>query len=697
MKLRILWLAIGLTLILSLGNPLIAQYSYNVTYDDNGIPHITAPTDRDGVYGQGFEMAKAQGPLLYSVYAKAIGKWVNGYKKMGNEEKRLLRAFVDGINDAMASNSVPAIWRDKYPGNKPDFVNGIEPWHVVAAYMRYSFLPIVERHVHLDDLQNEFEVRHFPNSNSNSWALIDPDGSAWLQVDPHNHLASDEYLMTFGCSMETQQHYRWAGFNALGLPLMGVGVKYPNPAVNGSQSIAWTITAAPPDMADVYEVEWNDAEWKYKFDGRWRRATRKTITIEFPDPNDNWVIEVPYSQEHGPWIETSATGQTAFFGRAVWQVKYSTWNMMKQWNGMLKANNITQFYNKINGMAFHGGNLTIITNSPNPHERINYLLFNPVPDRTEIPNYEQLDFQAPIDGSSSANIWYQAHPFSWLPKADGGDQDHFINCNCSIDVTYPGFVNTQLSWPYYLTGGEGIYTYRQDRAEELWANITTVGENQMYAWVTDKRNGLARYNVPDLLSANNNWHNDPKITDTNKLQSAVNMLSAWDYMSDKNSTEMLLFRLWMVKFLDKGSYGEYFTFPSNRPNFNVGDNLLCTDALNALIEAYDLWVTKNNAGRGTWGKNHLFTRAVDGGTLTLEMPGDACCLRSTHGPWTPDFSHQNIIGGQIVPMMVKLNLSGPPIVKYMKGKDNCTMNQSLVWDNTCPATTRWAQEIYIDF
>ncbi len=718
---------IGLVFIFISSGGLFAQYAYNVTYDENEMPHITAGTDINGVYGQGYEMAKAQGPLLYNVYAKAIGKWVKyyggthdlddlrvqndyrialwripkmaqgTYRKMSREEKLLLRAFVDGINDAMASNFVPPEWRDHYPGDKEDFVNGIEPWHVVAAYMRYSFKPIVDRHVHKDPLEIPFDVRDFPRGNSNAWTLMDSGGNAWIQIDPHNHLGNDEYLMTFGCAMDTQQNYHWCGFNALGLPLLGVGVKKANPAVAGSQAIAWTVTAAPPDMADVYEVPWLNTMKMYKFDGRWRLSRNMKITIEFPDPNDNWVHNVPRSPDHGPLVGYNTQKDKAYFGRAVWQVLPSCKNFMHQWNEMVKANNMPEFFEAIEGMAFHGGNLIIASNSPNLNERVNYLLFHPTPWRGGIPNWEQIDWSQPIDGSMSENVWDRAQAFATLPRADGGMQDHFINCNCSIDITYPGFANHTPPYPDYLTGGLGIYTYRQERAENLFADLTSVDEDQMYDWITDKSNGYARYCVPDLLSSHNMWGNPTGVTAPLRLGAAIDLLDAWNRHAAKMSKAMLLFKLWMTKFLELGGYGDFFTFPSERPYWNTVNQTLCLDALNTLVEAYDLWMIRDQAGKGTWGKNNLFIRAIEGGQQIFEMPGESACLRSTHGAWQGEYDHIMIQGGQIVPMIIKLSLYGDPIIKYMKAIDNCTMTDSYMWNNTCPSTTRWTDEAFIDF
>jgi len=486
MHFRIVIIFIGFALFFTSSGIVLSQseYSYTWTYDDNDIPHISATTDKNALYGQGFEMAKAQGPYLYVVYSHAIGKMTKyyggthdlthkhvqndyrvalwqfpelaqaTYSAMGRTEKVLLRAFCDGINAAMVSGEVPPAWSNEYPGTREDFLpDGIEPWHVVAAYMRYSYMPVSDLHIFKDEITGEFQNRNFPNGNSNSWALPAEDGSMWLQVDPHSHLGEDTFLMTFGCSVESNEKLRWKGFNPLGLPLMGVGVKLANPTIQGSQDIAWTITAAPPDMGDLYEVDWDDVNWKYLLDGRMRQALTKEILIEFPDPEDNWLIEVPYSPDHGPWIKNDEIEQKAYFGRAFWQVWSGSNNFMRQWYGMLKANNLDEFQAALTNMAFHGGNLMVATNSPNSNKRAYYMLLNPVPDRTTVPNYETIPWTEPVDGTDSANIWYQVHDFSWLPHADGSVQDHFINCNCSIDITCPSL---NQDWPIYLTGGLGI-------------------------------------------------------------------------------------------------------------------------------------------------------------------------------------------------------------------------------------------------
>jgi len=57
----------------------------------------------------------------------------------------------------------------------------------------------------------------------------------------------------------------------------------------------------------------------------------------------------------------------------------------------------------------------------------------------------------------------------------------------------------------------------------------------------------------------------------------------------------------------------------------------------------------------------------------------------------------NITGGQAVPMMIHLNFNGDPTIKYMKCRDNCTQIDSLIWNNDCPATKKWAHEIYLGF
>jgi hypothetical protein len=55
------------------------DFDYRASYNKNGFPHIEAGSEFDALYGQGYEMTKSQGYLLYHIYIKAVGKWAKYY------------------------------------------------------------------------------------------------------------------------------------------------------------------------------------------------------------------------------------------------------------------------------------------------------------------------------------------------------------------------------------------------------------------------------------------------------------------------------------------------------------------------------------------------------------------------------------------------------------------------------------------
>jgi hypothetical protein len=293
---------------------------------------------------------------------------------------------------------------------------------------------------------------------------------------------------------------------------------------------------------------------------------------------------------------------------------------------------------------------------------------------------------------------------------DGGNalgQRHFINCNSTIDCTYAGFLEEQppqpfTSWPAYLIGGFNMYSHRQERAQQIW-NETSLAVNWsfMYRMSMDKKNGFAAHNLPDLFAADDAWHD--YAADPGTLGSAMNILKGWNMLSSSDSEAMYLFKLWIRKFTKAGPYSKYFILPSNRPAFDLNDSVLCLDALNALIDAYHIWVEKTGPGERTWGHNHRIMRQLETGMLSWPVSGDSCCLRSAYGPFkktgpgSGNFEdHIEVEGGQIIPMIIRMNLNGPPLIRCMKAFDNCTVHASRLYNPACPSTVDWVHEKYGD-
>ena len=291
-----------------------------------------------------------------------------------------------------------------------------------------------------------------------------------------------------------------------------------------------------------------------------------------------------------------------------------------------------------------------------------------------------------VDGSTSATLWTRFHRLQDFPRVLGDRRDRFINNNCGIHRTFPGFKSRTFS--KYMVLAPDWTTYRQERAEELFRQVKKHDLDSMLAMATDKSDGHARYAVPLLAKA---WKDyGSLVPDPRKLLPAlVPLLSKWNRAAETESREMTLFKYWFTA-LEAHMPGLF-----ERPNFfpRTFDRSQGVFALEALLAAYGLHESK---GFPSWGEIHRIHRAT-GPKKEISFPvgGDASALRATDGRLDPSTGYTiRVIKGQTCPMLVQVGPSAEKTrILYSKALDNC-FDRRMPGPFSTLNTREWAGEKY---
>lgn len=752
-----------LLLLLAPAGSLLAQtpvhleswYDSQITRDADGIYYIDSQTDDDALACQGYAMAKDMGGIIIVIYFKAIGKSAQAwgifssgendfyYKndatvqrwelddhaawvctKMQQESPAvhtLLQNFCDGLNDGLYYH-----WQKYWNTSwfQQIVPNGFLPEHVVMAQLRFAFTSGLEGGSTGVATGDSGLDTFFPNDSSNEWVMYDDEGTSWLVIDPHYNLGwgmkgGDEVRGIFSCAVDGDALH-WRGHNALGLPLMGAGVKIAHDP--SEDSMGWTFTTAPIDTVDCYVLDWENQGGtdRYQMEDGWKDIVKETMQITFPNGQS-----VPYvrwsTPDHGPIVHKEGDGtgpdDKVYAGRANIHVFKDCMRMTEQWYEMLTAQDMDALLAVIgNRMAPFGGNMAIATSGSAEKDRIAYTLKAATPNRMSVPGWDLIDWDEVVDGSLYANIWDQVHLFSELPLARGDKQPFFINCNTSCNLTYARFKSQ--GFPDYITGGWDILSFRQQRAADLLdVPLSDVDYDLMYDSVTDTSHGHARIIMPLLLDAYVKY--DQYIVDPrNIVDKLIPVLRNWDKKADTDSAVMYFFKLWSRKFqkMDPSYSNKFFSFASGEPpatqyptEFTQEEGI---DALNAMLDAYVSWFLPKYriTGDPTWGGSHYIKRIIDlasGATIRWAVSGDNCCLRAAYGhfydpddiedpPADPlDYLSFDIGGGQTCPTIVKMTHT--PQIWFTTPVDNAVDPGSPTFDPACPCTADWANEDYRDF
>lgn len=699
--------------------------SVTIHWDDHNVPYIVSGSDAAAFYGYGWALAEYQYPILEFTYAQSTGRLAELfvepgplsdyvgrdkdvltqgtpalaqtiYDNMPAETKELVDAFVAGINDYYADPTHQAELNAAHPElivASADPTTGVEVVAAGLALWTSNFArnanSLIEGAVTAEDL--------FSTTHSNEWVIrgdISSSGHPMLMVDPHIRLKEDFTIWPFLHAIFADK-IRTVGFNQMGVPFTALGVKLPRRSVPGDRSLAWTVTAGPLDLFDVFQVTMNAAGDEYWYDGAWVPFDVEHFEIAQIGTTTTVPLDVK-STVHGQVLREE--GDQAFALRMALDAG-SDFNA--QFHAMATAENMDEFFDALDDRAWPGGNMVVASNATAHADQIRYVLYGPTPVRDPATDWTQI-----IDGSTPDTLWTSLHPVSELPQVDGSQQDHFINNNVGIEKTWAGF--SGHSFPDYMIFDSTLTSYRQERAQFLIDKAILEEDSitflKMIDMANDKYYSLAAEAIPVLDAAYTAY--GAQVSDPDAvLPALLPLLVGWGKYArvDENAVDTQLapiMRYWQEAFGGKGG-----AYPGilGRPGFTL-DETQSIVALEALLTAFEF---SEFHGFPEWAAVHRIHRALpagspEGSEVSFPVGGVGTALRSVGPLALPDPEDPenpeniNVGRGQAIPMVVQLgsNLANTHI-EYSKALDNANLHTlDSIGKFSTIETEAWANEVY---
>lgn len=463
----------------------------NVTIvrDDWGVPHITAPTDADAVFGLMYAQAEDDFNRIEVNFLNALGRLAEAegedeiwrdlrmrlfidpeelkaqYAKAPDWLKALMDAWADGLN----------YYLHTHPRVEPRVLHRFEPW-MALSFSEGSIGGDIER-VNLRQLQAFYEglgalqaqaaagpapAERFaladaileeemarmgegwlrPRSGSNGIALagsVTESGNAMLLINPHTsfffrheaQVTSDEGLNAYG-ALTWGQFFIYQGFN---------------------ETAGWMHTSSSVDNIDEYleTIVERDDGLHYRWGREERPVLTREVTIDYrTDEGMAQRTFTVYRTHHGPIVRTEGDSWVSV---ALMEEPLSA---LIQSYTRTKARNLDEYLE----------NLSLHTNSSNntlfadAQGNIAYFHSNFVPRRDT-----RFDWSRPVDGSDPATDWQGVHTFDESPNVINPPNGWAYNTNnFPYSAAGPEHSPRQADYPPYMdTGSEnfrGVHAMR---------------------------------------------------------------------------------------------------------------------------------------------------------------------------------------------------------------------------------------------
>src|SRR5437588_3832154 len=179
------------------------------------------------------------------------------------------------------------------------------------------------------------------------------------------------------------------------------------------------MTTGGPDAADVYEEELNpDNPRQYKYDGKWRDMTVRTVTIGVKENGQvaRKKYEIEYTH-HGP-VVAHKDGK----GYAMKLPYFDEFRLPEQSYAMATARNLAEMKKALAMFQLMEQNVMVATVDGD----IFYVRNGRVPVRPA-----GYDWRRPVPGNTSNSEWLGIHPLDDLVQSLNPWQGYLQNCNVS--------------------------------------------------------------------------------------------------------------------------------------------------------------------------------------------------------------------------------------------------------------------------
>ncbi len=546
-----------------------------VTRDAEGIPHIVAQNQHDAYMAQGYVHAQDRLFQMDLSRRQASGRLAEVFGEMAVDTDKMFRtlglrraaersvsaysadamaslsAYADGVNAYIQQNKGKLSFEFLLNGYTP------EPWTptdtiTIAKYMAHDLGGHWEsqafRQYLLDHFPEAEALELFPEgidpinspliipdapgaqvadvflsatvskpdewNGSNDWVISGSkteSGQPILCDDPHLGIASP--------SIWYQNHLQIDGFNMSGVIFAGA----PGIILGHNDAIAWGVTNTGPDVQDLYIEKLNPANpTQYEYQGAWQDAIvhNEDITIKGGAVVPFTVLET----RHGPIIsELAQATQTGTAYSLQWTALEASaeieamlnMNFATDWPSFEKA--LEQFRAPMQNFVFAAQDGTIAYKA-----------------NGALPIRAKGDGLLPVPGWTGEYEWTGYVPFDELPRVVNPPQGFVATANHKvIGDSYPYHVSHVWAQPY-----------RQQRIVEVLSAKDKLTVADVQALQADVKDLHAAEMVPLFLTQMRD------VTLTDRQKTALALLEAWDYQTQEDKAEPLIFGIWFNRLTD---------------------------------------------------------------------------------------------------------------------------------------------------
>jgi len=547
--------------------------SVSIIRDRWGCPHITARSEHDVWFAQGFCHAQerlwqmertrrfARGTLA-EILGEPLVRIDRYYRRLGirqvserdwpqlNQEARdILQAFSDGVNAAIRSmrqlppefavlDLVPEPWSP---------ADSIALWKVIFLTQTSDFNMKILRASIARELGPEAAALLEPDIPEES-VVVCPPGSTgkglgaefaelsalasrmapfsaeqggsnnWavdgtLSASGKPLLAGDPHAVIQIAPVWYQNHLRTPEWAMIGVSTPGV----PGILLYGHNGhVGWTVTNVLADMADVFVERFDETGCRYLYRDRWVEAEIRHEEIRVKGLSEPVVEDIPVTV-HGPLVSGGPLGPGV---PLAWQwTAHGVVTTFECIPGMARAKDVDEFREAQRRWAGPPMNRITADDSGN----IAYQLIGDIPVRAHGGANA-----VPAPGWTGEYDWQGFIPFEELPWSKNPDRHFVVSANNRV---------VPAGYPYHVS--VPTIVYRAWRIEDMLRSKERLTMEDFMVIQGDRYSRPAASIV--ALLKRNELGND--------LQEAVEMLGSWDCMLDPEAPASALYEVFMQKLL----------------------------------------------------------------------------------------------------------------------------------------------------
>lgn len=598
-------------------DPLAGQVTI---YRDNfGVPHIVGLSEEATFFGYGYAQAQdhlermmlqymdAEGRLSEVLGPRALGqgylhfipyeyRWDGDYlqrllrtyqtvidkrRKIDLQTYKVLSGFARGVNEYIA----------EHRARIPNWIQPITP-EVIEAEERsnyFRFYSVNEALVKITNLPEKF-----PGFGSDQFAVSgnkSADGHV-IQFE-ETHMPWANRFQNYEAQLITPGKLDSAGISWFGSPFFLDGF---------NDRITWSATWNFPNISDVYEEKLNPKEpLEYLYDGKWRKMklVRETFNVKGRSGMQRVILACYYTL-HGPVVKIDMKNDRAL---SVKLPNYNGVNYSTNLYRLMKARNLQEFKAVLALHLMPRWNM-LYTDMKN----IYWVDNATVARRT--PGY---DWRKPVPGWTSKTQWGPYFPLSSLPQILNPPSGFIQNCNNPpwLSTTNSG-IDPKLPAPYFqmyyvnTQGGNGRLNPRGERLLKVLGRNEKISLDDIRTMAFDTYVVPADVFVPLLVAAYKVRKQENR---SPRLAHAIQILSAWDRRSSKQSIAQTYAYFWARAYEELFSHARFERFLSySRYEIDIHAAKEQTAALLALSRAIDQILNKFGKADVPWGEVNVVMR-----------------------------------------------------------------------------------------